>query len=83
MTTTLLLNIRRSRIVDRIAMAEHHVREYVKRVASIDIENYPEWDTTVIIKSSFLKINKKKLICFLAVSFATALSGLNFSKIKI
>lgn len=27
-------------------MAEHHVREYVKRVASIDQENYPEWDLT-------------------------------------
>ncbi|XP_052262226.1 choline O-acetyltransferase-like [Dreissena polymorpha] len=27
-------------------MTEHHVREYVKRVASIDIENYPEWDLT-------------------------------------
>lgn len=28
-------------------MAEHHVREYVKRVASVDLENYPEWDLTV------------------------------------
>lgn len=30
-----------------INMAEHHVREYVKRVASVDLENYPEWDLTV------------------------------------
>ncbi|XP_053393078.1 choline O-acetyltransferase-like [Mercenaria mercenaria] len=34
------------RFVVRTKMAEHHVREYVKRVASIDIENYPEWDLT-------------------------------------
>ena len=30
-----------------IKMTEGHVREYVKRVASVDIENFPEWDLTV------------------------------------
>ena len=29
-------------------MTDGHVREYVKRVASVDLENYPEWDISVI-----------------------------------
>ena len=28
-------------------MTDGHVREYVKRVASVDLENYPEWDLAV------------------------------------
>ena len=28
-------------------MTTKHVREYVKRVASIDQEQYPTWDITV------------------------------------
>jgi len=34
-------------VLRRHNMAEHHVREYIKRVASVDLENYPEWDITV------------------------------------
>jgi hypothetical protein len=39
------------RFVKTARMAEHHAREYVKRVASIDIENYPEWDLTVSLRA--------------------------------
>ena len=28
-------------------MTDGHVREYVKRVASVDLDQYPEWDVTV------------------------------------